>query len=93
VEDDCYNGKEEHDPATQFSRTGTLDITIKPVSRLEILYGLLSPERMTRKIAEKAKINGIDNFEYQVVGIFLRSFIYILILHSVESWLSISGEC
>lgn len=83
MEDDCYNGKEEHNSVTQFSRTGTLDITIKPISRLEILYGLLSPERMTRKMAERAKINGIDNFEYQVVGIFLLYFVYMLIFHSV----------
>ena len=75
VEDDHHNGEEDYKSATQFSRTGTLDITIKPVSRLEMFYGLFSPEKMTRKIAEKAKVNGVDNYEYKVLGICLKSFI------------------
>ena len=46
-----------------------MDIDIKPVSRLEFLLGLFGPERMTRKIAQKAKINGVDNYEYEVINI------------------------
>lgn len=69
VEDGSHSGEEDHKLTGQFSRTGTLDIDIKPVSRLEFLLGLFGPEKMTRKIAQKAKINGVDNYEYEVINI------------------------